>query len=262
MCYYVFEVIFLFFDNEGFTSRILSVGNYRWNASKKYVNPRSYSALAMRIAGVSSFDFDDGTHIETKAGDILYVPEKLGYKVDYSTGEIFVFHFHAENAKMNVEKFEGADSVRFAELFSSATRLWREQQNGYRMAVTSIFYEILSQLSVRNAVGTRENPAFCSALSLIEENFRDPNLSFADICRKAGISESAFRRCFVSHFGKTPVNFLTELRLQTAEQMLIGEDKTIEEIAFSCGFSDPKYFCRVVRKYRGCTPTEIRGRYR
>jgi AraC family L-rhamnose operon regulatory protein RhaS len=81
--------------------------------------------------------------------------------------------------------------------------------------------------------------------------------------------ESMAERCDlgVTHFGNlckkvtslTPVQFLTQYRLETAAGMLKSRmDLTVSEIAFSLGFASSQYFATVFRKCYGCSPSDYR----
>jgi len=97
-----------------------------------------------------------------------------------------------------------------------------------------------------------------SAVALLEKEYRDPDVTISRICHEAFISESTFRRLFTQQFGKSPIRYLSELRLHLAEELLLSTDMTVEQISMATGFRDPKYFCRFVKHHRGCTPTELR----
>ena len=54
----------------------------------------------------------------------------------------------------------------------------------------------------------------------------------------------------------TPANLIVGFRIRKAEEMLAGGEKNISEVAYACGWSDPKYFSKVFHKTNGSTPTE------
>ena len=62
---------------------------------------------------------------------------------------------------------------------------------------------------------------------------------------------------------RTQVNiYMQNYRLEKAYGMLINDKGlNVSEIAYRCGFTDPKYFSRCFKKAEGCTPTEFRERH-
>lgn len=83
-------------------------------------------------------------------------------------------------------------------------------------------------------------------------------ISVKEIALAANISESECGRCFQKILQQSPIEFLIRYRITCAYYMLASTDKTITEIAESCGFEDPSYFFRTFKKYTGMTPGEYR----
>ena len=74
----------------------------------------------------------------------------------------------------------------------------------------------------------------------------------------AGISSSEAGRCFQKYYGKAPIEYMIEYRLDQARRLLESSELSVKEIGFECGFYDPSYFTRIYRKHFGITP----GNYR
>ena len=67
---------------------------------------------------------------------------------------------------------------------------------------------------------------------------------------------SYFCRYFKEFTDRTPMDYLNYYRIEVACEQLSYTDKTITEIAHSCGFYDSSYFIKVFRHYKHMTPTE------
>lgn len=94
------------------------------------------------------------------------------------------------------------------------------------------------------------------ALSFIEQNY-DSGITIESIAASANISVSSCLRLFKAVLGTTPIRYLVKVRLQkAAEALKHRENKTISEVAYSCGFSDASYFNKCFRKEYGNTPSE------
>lgn len=247
----------MFFESEHFAARIFLVQRFSWEKNSSHVLPRPFSALALRVRGEGSFCFADGTCLTSRAGDVLYLPHGIGYEVVYSAGEVIVFHFWEGDAAMGVQNFTPRDIADLTALFGEACRSFAQGTLRSRMEVNALFYRILSALCEEEDASDAATP-FRTAVSLLVAECLDAELSVSAVCTRAKISETSFRRKFYAAYGKTPIRFLTELRLREAHGRLISGRESVESIALSCGFHDAKYFSRVFKRCFGYTPAQAR----
>ena len=71
-----------------------------------------------------------------------------------------------------------------------------------------------------------------------------------------------FTKKFRSVFGLPPMAYLNRMRMYTAMGLLVGTDKTVEQIGSSVGITDTSYFARAFKKHAGVTPTEYRSQFK
>ena len=79
------------------------------------------------------------------------------------------------------------------------------------------------------------------------------------LAREAGISPFHFAALFTKTVGATPHRHVQHLRMQAAKAMLRDTDKTILDIALSCGFGSASHFAVAFRRQFSQTPTEFRS---
>ena len=72
-----------------------------------------------------------------------------------------------------------------------------------------------------------------------------------------GIESSYFSRLFKSKIGMTPMEYLTRVRIEKAEQLLKFPPYSVKNVAKAVGFSDPLYFSKMFKKHTGMNPTEF-----
>ncbi len=94
--------------------------------------------------------------------------------------------------------------------------------------------------------------------SIIEAHLENSNFTVADLCQHMAISHSHFHRKIKALTGYSANQFIRFIRLSKAKEELVHTDKTIAEVAFETGFTDPVYFSRVFRKNYQITPSAYR----
>ncbi len=122
-----------------------------------------------------------------------------------------------------------------------------------RAKVMSIFYNIIHRLS-SEFDSTPE--ILTPAINYLEKNYSDCSLTNSMLAKLCNISEVYFRRLFTEYFQKTPRQFIIDIRINKAKQMLADANLKINAVSEKCGFSNPYHFCRVFKQKTGLTPTE------
>ncbi len=97
------------------------------------------------------------------------------------------------------------------------------------------------------------------ATQYIQEHYQNPELSVEMICRQLHMSPAYFSTMFKKETGQTYINYLTEVRLNHAVELLKNtEDKTYV-IAQKVGYQEQNYFSYVFKKKFGISPSKYRG---
>ena len=68
------------------------------------------------------------------------------------------------------------------------------------------------------------------------------------------MSETNFRRAFLSAIGETPMRYRDKMLIGLAKDYLLSGFYTVAETAEKCGFDDPSYFGRFFKKHTGVSP--------
>lgn len=95
----------------------------------------------------------------------------------------------------------------------------------------------------------------------IDDNYRTIKSS-EEVCELFNVSQSYFFKCFKSKHGISPRQYINNLKLRNACQLLIyRHDRNAKKISADCGFESYEYFMRLFKKKLGCTPIEYRNTY-
>ncbi len=235
--------------------KIAGVEHIRWKSGYFVVPPRSFSALAFRISGKAVIEQGAKTY-RIGTGELLYLPQNMAYTADYTDTEMIAVHFYTEKSDRSIERYPIASAEELYPLFRELHALWTDKEPGYMVYAMAKLYQILGTV-LESETKTRLPAHLLQAVSILHRDFRNPALSIPAICRDVGISQTQFRQLFKKHYRKTPVDYITHLRLENARSLISG-GTPIELAATESGFNDPKYFARVVKKTFGCTPRSFK----
>ncbi|WP_428659004.1 AraC family transcriptional regulator [Runella sp.] len=94
------------------------------------------------------------------------------------------------------------------------------------------------------------------AKQFIDSHFNDP-IALQDMAKEAYVSKFHFLRLFKLIYGKTPHQYLTEVRIEQAK-LFLQTDLSIAEICFAVGFDSVSSFKGLFKRYTGVTPTAYR----
>ncbi|MCK0134879.1 two-component regulator propeller domain-containing protein [Arenibacter sp. S6351L] len=93
-------------------------------------------------------------------------------------------------------------------------------------------------------------------VQIIEDSMDDNLLSVEFLASEVGMSRANLYRKVQSIMDDTPVNFIKQIRLKRAAQLLKKNKMYVSEVAYMCGFSNQKYFSKCFSKEYGKSPTE------
>lgn len=103
------------------------------------------------------------------------------------------------------------------------------------------------------------------ARNYIEKNYRNSEFNVQSVANHIKIDRTYLYRLFKEETGMSVIDYINNCRISKAEVLLIDENISIKDVAYSVGFTDQMYFSKVFKKLRGQTPTEFRrnnnGRY-
>ncbi len=93
------------------------------------------------------------------------------------------------------------------------------------------------------------------AAAIVRSRLEDP-LSQTELAQEVGMCDRSLRRGFKQLFGTTIVGYLTQQRLQQAEQSLRTGDHTVTEVANQVGYAHLGHFATAFKRHFGITPSQ------
>lgn len=135
--------------------------------------------------------------------------------------------------------------------FSQMKKLFLFERN--RTKVMSIFYNMLHNLSISADSG---NSILLPAINYLENNYLSHELTNKMLADQCNISEVYFRQLFTGQYGISPRQYIIDIRINKAMQLLTDGVFKINTVSEKCGFSNPYHFSRLFKAKTGMTPTE------
>lgn len=117
--------------------------------------------------------------------------------------------------------------------------------------------ETIEKITNTEKIEDDEDQRFADKVkSYLQENLSNSDLSVNDFASEMAMSRTVLYARMKSVFGTTPNNYLTNMRIDEAKRQLLKPNAYITDIAYRCGFSDPKYFSRCFKKVVGMSPSD------
>ena len=104
---------------------------------------------------------------------------------------------------------------------------------------------------------TRDKKIIDDAKKYVRENYFK-NISLAEIASVVDRNTAYFSDLFSKEVGKTFTEYLTDIRIEKAKELMKDPTVKLYEIGYLVGYDEPAYFSRVFRKIVGMTPTQYR----
>lgn len=248
----------MFPQENPFSFRLLAVLDLSWKKDRRFSHVRTCDALSFRVRGGARFLFSEGDY-SVSEGDVTFVPAGCSYTLDHKSERLFVVHFTAyDGIDRRFFSVTPKDPALYARLFASVFRVWNAKKTGYYYEAAALFCEILSQLQRETAPERGSSSERLRRVTdYLHTHFTRPDLSVPELAALFGSGETYFRRAFKQATGTTPVKYLRALRIDYARELLRSGYYKVCEAAEKAGFSDPKYFSRVVKKELRLPPSRL-----
>ena len=214
-------------------------------------NRQSYG-LSLCISGQITYTMNGENYISDQNKAVL-LPKGGTYSLQGDKEGLFpVVNFECENFNCDeivVVPLENSQGC--IKDFETLKDLFLHDKS--HLKIYSAFYALLDKVSSANS---QKQYPLAFAIKYIAENIQSPELSNTCLARQIGISEVYLRKLFLARYNITPKQYILDIRIQKAKQMLINTPFTVTAISEECVFSSLYHFCRAFKKKTGMTPTK------
>lgn len=232
----------------------------------------SFPGFVFPLTGKIQFKFD-GTPYIFSPGKVVHGGAKM--KLDQtvfnkSEWEYILVLYRIcssdlEESSFSHQHFEllTGQSPRLVELI---TRLWHvyNQRGGIsRFQTEMLFRDVLNEtlLCVDHRQKSCESDALFERVSTYIQEYYDQSLTITSLAEQNNVNRNRLSYVFRRHAGMGPAEYILKYRINKAQQLLLANDASIQQIAETVGIADPFYFSRVFKKQNGISPTEYRQKF-
>ena len=246
-------------------NQILFVGEHpktydvRWHKHEHW-------ELVYCTSGQGSFRFENGTIMNYQAGEMVAIPPR---EIHANSSQEGFTNIHITMADPS---FPYKTAFRVSDDDLLCLRSAFSQAKCYYMTdikKRELVLEALGDLITSYIVVFRSNAEFSEPVERIRNsiihNYSRSDYALDEVIREMPFHYDYLRKLFKKEVGMSPLEYMTGLRMKSAETLLTAmwtNEYTITEIAQMCGFEDSLYFSRVFKKYYGCSPSNFTKKVR
>ena len=136
-------------------------------------------------------------------------------------------------------------------------RLAEEKETHSRVR-SQLAYALLCELADADSAAPALPPLVQAAIEDIRANYAGL-YGVEELSERLGVSKSHLVRTFTAAIGVPPGRYLTTVRIEAAQRLLLHREYTLDVVASLCGFSGANYLCRVFKKETGQSPAQWRA---
>ena len=265
-------------EDKGNPLTVNSCGYHKF-VTKNYgiarLNGRIDYQLIYVFNGKGYFKLDHQMQEVPKGHIVIYKPgEPQIYEYHFNDStEVYWVHFtgHAASSILTDLELSG-QSVRYVDVNGDYVEIFKKiihelnmKNLRYEYFSTSHLLELFSRLSrdlykTANKGGALSDNDINDVIKMmhIRHNQKCLVADFAKICN---LSVYRFIHKFKNHTGKTPIEYITKIRIDEATYLLCNSLLSISEIASVVGYDDPLYFSRIYKKATGFSPSNYRTKF-
>ena len=224
---------------------------------------RPQHTFLYRPRGSAQYTFDDSI-ITSNKYDLVFLPKGCKYffsisDIDECWCSLITFEADIPDAKpikFSLENFADAEYI-----FSRFPALWNFGNQSDRFKCLSEFFEFLSFIMRTEQLKGIEPEKFRiidPAIHYLKDHLFDADLRVSRLSHLCGVSDTYFRKLFISRFLVTPQLYIQRERLERARHIIeSGDYDCIASVAESVGYVDPLYFSKAFRKQYGFPPSSL-----
>lgn len=240
---------------------------YEYNGPD-YYHEREFGTsylIAYTVSGQAQLTFDNKEFtILPGTLTFIHLKEKSLIKTIHSKWEIYFIHVFGsdiddvyrhvtQNENYVINNFNPSDFIKcIEEIYNSST----QNHDAYFISA-KIYLLLMNVLKQSSSSSSSSSSTINQIVTYINRNYAN-DISVESICNAFYVSKYYFIRKFHAEMKLTPKQYLTSIRLNKAQLLLVQTNKSLNEIAQLCGFKTERNLIYSFHTYLNTTPDYFR----
>ena len=222
---------------------------------------RKSHGLAIRLNGECIYNFSSGQHFCISANDIILLPKFSTYTaIGSNPGGCYAINFDIyDDMPFEPAVLKVKNRSKIIEHFANAQKIWQRKDIGYTSKCKAELYNILclmQQELFSDYFPNTKLEIIKPAVDYIHKNYTKEIISIENLSEMCGITPEYFRKIFKSFFSLSPVNYINNLKISRAKELLRTNEYSVTDVALLSGYTDTSIFSRSFKKATGISPSK------
>lgn len=239
-------------------------------------SPADYHIVLLLISGEITYTLNGTDLITVEKGDMLFIPEGT-LRAAVNTGrqphDMYVAHFRYEGDGDGLPMLQEPQNIHASLIhadymknrFSLLTQHWLRRSpctgticHGMMLEILSVLYED----AIRDTLPGKSHGIVLQLQQYILERYRE-SITVQDLADHVALTPNYISSLFRKATGVTLTDYIQQIRISAACDLLTGSQMNVSEISDYLGFCEPSYFNKVFKKITGHLPSAyVKGKPR
>ncbi len=217
--------------------------------------------LILQVEGSSEYFDEIGNNMTILTNELLLIPPGIQHTFKSNVNSkavISCIHFYPNNKIRNLEiiVYNVRNDYEVRTIFRKMAGEFERREDFsveiQKILIREVFYRIKRSLNKKNYES--DLPAkLLVAEKFIKRNYQN-QIDRKRIANTIGVTPEHLNFLFKKYLNKSPLEYLTMLRIEEARKLLRESSLNISEISLRIGYEDPLYFSRIFKKHVGVSP--------
>ncbi len=159
--------------------------------------------------------------------------------------------------------YEYGLSRTLTKIFEDAISIAEKKPDGFQQMLASMIMDIVAKMYIRRTYffNNKKNTTLLDAAKRLFEEDIYEKFDVETICQQLKVNYYTLRNYFKEHTGYSPYQYLLNMKIEKAKELLKKGDLSVKEVSFALAFDSPYYFSRLFKAKTGVSPSKWANPY-